>query len=129
MSDETHPMFSPEVRQAWAKQGMQIYGDETPGRSAQFYHATRKNLDNETHVQTPAALGHTSRTGSVDDTNWFATADPSRMRRNYGGNVYRVEPTGPFTDNFDATGELGGEYATQHPLRILSKVQFNAGGS
>ena len=119
----THPMFSPEVRDYWADHGIQTRGNQPPpSRSTEFYHATKRSLDGQTHVDA-RARGRAS-SGSADHVNWFASGTPEHARQNYGGNVYRVEPTGPFTDNFDTPGELFGEYASEHPLRILSKVQF-----
>lgn len=123
----THPLFDSGVRDYWAKHSVPTSGDETPGRNAVFYHATKLNLDNESHVTPPASRGRSS-SGGADNVNWFATSDPGRARRNYGGNVYRVEPTGSFTDNSDTLGQLGGEYESEHPLRILSKMQFSDSG-
>ena len=119
----THPLFSPEVRDYWASQGIQTRGNQPPpGRSAEFYYGTKRDLTGETHVNADKRRGSSS--GSVDNVNWFSSGSPENARQNYGRNVYRVEPTGPFTDNFDTPGELFGEYASEHPLRILSKVQF-----
>lgn len=124
--EETHPLFSPEVRDYWAKKGMQTWGDPTPpGRSAEFYHASRRDLGNATHIDADQRRGSSS--GSADDVNWFSSTPPEHAARNYGRNVYRVEPTGQFTDNFDTPGQFASEYASEHPLRIISKVQFGGG--
>ena len=58
--------------------------------------------------------------GGSDSVTWFSSASPERVSRSYGGNVYRVEPTGSFTDNFDNPG-TGQEFESGHPLRILGK--------
>jgi hypothetical protein len=118
----THPLFDSGVRDYWKGQGIPTRGNETPGRSTEFYHGSKRSLDGHTHVDA-RARGRAS-SGSADHVNWFASGTPEHARRNFGANVYRVEPTGPFTDNFDTPGELFGEYASEHPLRILSKVQF-----
>lgn len=127
MSDDRHPLFDPEVRDGWAQQSPRLmrWEEPPPGRSAAFYHGTRRNLDNETHVTSPGSeRGRPSSSGSSDSHVWFSQSDqPKRLANAYGKNVYRVEPTGAFTDNFDTPGEFGA-YASDRPLRILSKVQW-----
>lgn len=126
MSDDIHPLFDPDVRDYWAEHGMNRSPDHVlppPGRNAAFYHGTSRNLDNDTHITPPGSRGRAG-TGSSDSHVWFAqTDDPRRSQRAYGKNVYRVEPTGTFTDNFDTPGDYGA-YASDRPLRILSKVQW-----
>lgn len=111
----------------WAKQDPEWHrtNEPAPTGDTPFWHASKHSMDNATHIDASMRRGVSS--GSYDDVNWFSGGKPPHQRNAYGSHVYRVEPTGPFTDNFDAQ-QVNGEYASDRPLRLLSKVQFGQDG-
>ena len=100
-----------------------------------FYHGTRAALSvgdllttgHETHFEIGRVLKHLYFTALMEPAIWGAELAVALSGSSGRGQIYVVEPTGPFEDDPNLTnkrfpGNLTRSYRTQDPLRIVGVV-------